>query len=1149
MAELALAAAGSYLGSAAISGTVMGMSGAAIGWAAGSLLGGVLFPPKMPNGPRLDDLTVQVSTYGRTIPRLWGTMRMAGNVIWASNLTERKSEQGGKGGSSYTTYNYSCSFAVALCEGVIEGVSRIWADGKLIYDIRPVNTSTQQGFKADGFVVYTGTETQDIDPTIQALMTDAPAYRGLAYAVFTELRLEKFGNRIPNLTFEVVKNGVRALEDPHQFGPSYVLGEDSTAFEVGYTTDGVLWFANGGRKTVEPWDVATETSLGTRLIPDETHTDSFGNVTTRATGYGNGMAYQNTFFLGRGAPGNTRLVVGAPSCGSPTITCGLPQPYTHGRAYSRAGSIEYKDRISSGQFQNAFYWPGTAMIEFDTSGNGYLYWASENGAQNSLAMKFNLGGGVPGQPAKCFCDPEFPPDTLTEPHTFLSDWALASYWAETYGTVVFQYQGTGGMLMQATGNALTGVVQSFSVVLPQSQVIPPASCYDPVRDVVWTWSGSDFNILYRNDTVTTISAPTPHAFSEAVLGCCIDTATGMMRIIQSSTIPGFPSFLSLINPDTGDVIETLELGVPLNLVQNPGFMWDMPTRRAVLVADRYAAWIVPYGPTLDPRPVLLSEVVTDLSVDAGLTPADINVAELTDEVLGYTITRQASTRASLEQLMIAYMFDAVESEGKVKFVKRGKPPVRDLQVDDLAVHEYGQARPTPLMLRRGDEAELPKVIGVRYIDRANDYQTAVQEARRQSGRAEAETSIEAPVVLTTEHAKALADTALYTAWVGRTKCEWSTTLEHADVEPTDVVRISGNVIHVSYKARDGNILRWRGEFDSGVQLIAGAVSGTPYVWVPGAGIVELPLSELLLMDIPLISDVDNYVGVYYGASAHDQEAAWPGAILYQGAPGGGAANSPVRLIEFPATWGGTINALPDVGDYNMVDERYALKINLVRGALASAAYADVLNGANLLLVGDEILQFRQVTSELDGTLTLTGLLRGRKGTPTSGHFAGQRVVLLDPAVRRLPLAEGDIGVLRNYRAVTSGASVESAPNVFHSHAGVAQRPLRLVQVAAGRDAAGTLRFKWVRRARYDSEWRDGVDVALGEAVESYRVDIYEDATYAVVVRSITVTGQQHADYSAADQTTDFGGPQPEVFARLWQISAVVGAGFDADITA
>ena len=94
-----------------------------------------------------------------------------------------------------TEYFYFASIAVALCEGPITGIGRIWADGKIM--------------SRDGVTLrlHKGGESQEPDPFIAAKMGmgDTPAYRGTAYVVFEELPLERFGNRLPQLSFEVFR--------------------------------------------------------------------------------------------------------------------------------------------------------------------------------------------------------------------------------------------------------------------------------------------------------------------------------------------------------------------------------------------------------------------------------------------------------------------------------------------------------------------------------------------------------------------------------------------------------------------------------------------------------------------------------------------------------------------------------------------------------------------------------------------------------------------------------------------------------------------------------------------------------------------------------------------------------------------------------
>ena len=144
MAPLGFAVAGAAVGA------MFGMP--QLGWIAGAAIGGLMFPAKGPSteGPRLGDLSVSSSAYGMPIAIIYGTMRMAGNMIWSSGIIEKKTRQkaGGKGGGkqTMTSYTYFASFLLAFGEGPAEDVLRLWADGKLIYDkSTPTGNTTKPG--------------------------------------------------------------------------------------------------------------------------------------------------------------------------------------------------------------------------------------------------------------------------------------------------------------------------------------------------------------------------------------------------------------------------------------------------------------------------------------------------------------------------------------------------------------------------------------------------------------------------------------------------------------------------------------------------------------------------------------------------------------------------------------------------------------------------------------------------------------------------------------------------------------------------------------------------------------------------------------------------------------------------------------------
>ncbi|WP_296817791.1 glycoside hydrolase/phage tail family protein [Brevundimonas sp.] len=195
---------------------ILGGAGRAIGGPLGSAIGSAIgaqidrlaigsLQPERQVGPRLGGLQVQGAAEGAPIPAAFGRVRVVGQVVWAARFLEHRREQSaGKGGPRSVDHGYSLSFAVGLCEGPIDGIGRVWADGE------PVDLS------GVAMRVHRGREDQAPDTLIEAVEGEAPAYRGLAYVVFEDLPLDAFGDRAPQLAFEVFRRprgGEPRLED------------------------------------------------------------------------------------------------------------------------------------------------------------------------------------------------------------------------------------------------------------------------------------------------------------------------------------------------------------------------------------------------------------------------------------------------------------------------------------------------------------------------------------------------------------------------------------------------------------------------------------------------------------------------------------------------------------------------------------------------------------------------------------------------------------------------------------------------------------------------------------------------------------------------------------------------------------------------
>ncbi|MFP7570831.1 glycoside hydrolase/phage tail family protein [Marivita sp. S2033] len=212
MATLVLSAAGAALGGS-VGGSVLGLSMTAVGRFAGATLGRAIDQRILGGGGqtietgRLDRLRLSTAGEGQPIAQVYGRMRVGGHIIWATQFKETVSKSGGgKGLSKQPTikeYSYSVSLAVSLCEGEITSVNRVWADGAevSVFDLN--------------MVVHPGSRDQMPDSTMEAVegIGAVPAYRGTAYVVFEDLDLERFGNRVPQFSFEVTRPVQDAPED------------------------------------------------------------------------------------------------------------------------------------------------------------------------------------------------------------------------------------------------------------------------------------------------------------------------------------------------------------------------------------------------------------------------------------------------------------------------------------------------------------------------------------------------------------------------------------------------------------------------------------------------------------------------------------------------------------------------------------------------------------------------------------------------------------------------------------------------------------------------------------------------------------------------------------------------------------------------
>ena len=1150
-------------------GTALGV-GPGVGWLVGSAVGSLLFPAKGQNvtteGPRLGDLTVTSSAYGAPIAIGYGTLRMAGNMIWSSGIAEQqnitRTRSGGKGGGSATqtsvTYAHFASFALSFGEGPAEDVLRLWADGKLIYD--KTGASPEVAKPNLRFRFHSGAEDQLPDPLIEAHVGAgrAPAHRGLVSIVFEDTALADFGNRIPNITAEITYR--RVAQQPYQILDFITTGEggyfgtyqiDDLAVDwrrgYGYFLDSDVNAAEAG---IRRFDLRTMKEDRQARMTDVTSISPNNFPGPMLCGE-DGHLYLVV------STGNSRPIIRI----EPNAL----------KEVARFGFTSSGLSNSTGNFVST-RWLGMASAYGPAGRVGFLLTGSvfdDIGLLRADTMSYVWGAG----------------QTVTEPRVrgviggavgegFGDGWILGSGTGTNHSSLGLYRLRVSALARydSLTGQSL-GVTFEKVATFSASDIESGATgfygsagglTYDATDDsVIFQARVSDggspgmiYTIKWRADagivwkTVVPIQINYEGPFGQSRLRGQRWTLMRVTRVIQLDTATG------------ALVLDEIWPGA---VSEGGAQVYDAVTDTHLVRGSQ--GWAKLFLNRGGGEGEALSGIIADLCDRGGLGLPDIDVADLLATVPGYVIGRQTTVRGAIEPLAQAYFFDAAESDDALRFRTRGQAPVAAIGADLLL--PLDERTGESWRERRTQEVELPERVSVVYMDRGADYQQGTQSEKRTSlplptMHSRNQSSLELALALDATTAKQIAAKTLYSAWIERSAYEAELPADWLRLDPTDVVDVvfaSGSTFRTRITRLDVGAdfsLALKGVSEAAATYVSSAQadggSGKPVQTVGSQA-----ATRLILPDLPLLRDTDDTGGsgsrLYYMMAGFGGPG-WPGAALYRSADGSAWAQVGRGLSE--AAWGATVNALGTPLSPFATDEVNSLTVFMTTGGerLESVTQEAMLNGANAALVlkadGEpEIIQFRDVALNPDGSYTLSGLLRGRRGTDVfvDGHEAGELLILLDPDdVETLVTSLGDLDLPRSWRAVGFGTIFEDAETLVTSHTGRDLKPLAPWNVQAALSGSpADISLSWVRRTRIGGELKDGTGlVPLGEASEAYEIDILSGPGGAVK-RTLASTSPS-AVYANADILADFGAVPPALSVAVHQISAVAGRGFARTVT-
>lgn len=822
MAQLAVAAIGAGIGGWLAPGVVgLGMTGAAIGWMAGSVVGAVLFAPDAPDGPRIADKGVRVGSYGRMIPIVGGTVRVTADVIWASDLIESADEVGGGWGSDgATVYSYSINMLVQVCESPQDNPvtpMRIWANGRLIW----TNDATPEGMVDTGVLGtssvrwYAGQYGQEPDPVYEAAVTDAPAHLGTLTIMFEGMNLEFSGFRPPTIEVEVTRGETDSTQNSiYTAAIWHGIGETTTIRAAGYLV--MLRHSPTSPYTVVRWV-----------------RDSDGTVTGEVE-------------VPFGYLSNLELLVD-PTSGRTWVWRRSGADSTL-YAYDPNGSLVLGPEAID----------DVTMVDMHMTHDGQLL--GRGMYPEKLLRITETGGGIA-------VDITMPSLTLYEAAAIIGSAVgvpseVLVWWGMTIWTI-----DTGG---------------DFPAYWPQDLGL----YFDTVQRAWWDYRAQEYIVVGTIDSEPSVARiaygtfdliaahPISQEMHDAAYvdsGLSLDVRRRYLWMPGTATVSGVNYYTGIESTDLYEYTPTGAANEYRVLPSDTGgalrIAWNQSGGPDFFYAE--------LGGAVGAQSIGLGALVEMLCNRCDVY--DVDVSELTDEVLGYSLTTRTTARAAIDQLRAAYFFDAVESGGTLAFRKRGAAAVATIAVGELGATQFSpnpSEVPPARKLETIPDVDAPYELSLSYVEQAADYDVGLATARMQTTYSTTPVNVELPIVMSAEEAGTIAWRNLLYAHAAR--CSISIALSHryAALEPTDAILVPFadgedrrmRIDRVSYE-------RPRIELDGVIEdvsymdvpFVGTARVGVPSQSAAAAGLVD---AEMVVLDLPPLQDEDS-LAVYVGAGPAD----------------------------------------------------------------------------------------------------------------------------------------------------------------------------------------------------------------------------------------------------------------------------------------
>ncbi|QXK92104.1 glycoside hydrolase TIM-barrel-like domain-containing protein [Neoehrlichia mikurensis] len=1140
----------------------------------------------------LKNLNIQTSVYGKIIPIIYGTVRIAGNIIWMQPIKEINHDDiyitnnptNSPSSHHVINHSYYATLAIAICYGPVKKISKIWANTKLL-NLDEIN-----------YRFYNGTETQEPDPLILSIEKHAPAYRGISYIVIEDFFLKNYNNSIPNFTFEVISypenffnkhHITQKIENIHIM-PGYGEFIYDTKIQMKipverigkeYIPYGTAYRVNHNSNYNKSDAIVSLDQLKEDLpnikwisIVVNWYTDSVNikscNIYPTVEFKNNAKIIPDDWKVANITRNNATVISRNNLIYGGTINDVSLIRYIHelkARGYKvllyPKLLIDIKDKLNSNLVGEAKYVSNFFKNHYNPFITHYCTLAKD------LIDAFIIGSGFSNITSIVDENKNYPAvDELIALAKYVKNF-LGNSTIITYAANYDEYHSHNNFYnMDKLWASQYIDVIGINAYFPLTDTPQPEQGFT-INDIIHAWnSGEGYEYFYLNkekkfyinsefswknihywwshshtnpDGNKTLWNPKMKKIWFTEYGFpSIDNCTSQPNI----AIDNNPIFLNQhVNfaAQKNAIEGTIEAWKSSEMVDKM-FLWGWDVRPYPIFPNMQnnwhdaKNWQTGYWIAGKITLITLADIIKDILQKINLHNHSFTIANLQNTVEGYTISSHQPVKFIFKDLQDIYRFNITEKNNKLIFAQDDYHNITKISLENMILNKNHSHNVLSII----KDTEFINKVNLFYISKQSNYQIKLKYSKSQHHFTNSIKTLHTTLVLDDTQAQSITDNILNSIASKECKFKFILPIKYIFLSISDIIEIIVN--DTLYLLTIINI-----ELDNLSILIEGCViqqfiNNNAY---PSTRIHESTFDiinhigniDLKVLDLPCINNAIES-SLYFAANR--TESYWKGGIIY--ADNHEDAYSPVLYITHESITGIALNKL-EIGPETIPDENSNMIILLKTGNLYSISNLSLLNGNNIALIGQEIIQFKNAQLIGDNKYKLTYLLRGRYGTEKYiyQHQSGDSFFLLS-SLTHLKINTSLINKLLSYKAVSYGQIINDAKTVQYLYNAKSLKPLSVAHVNTVLDVNKNLHISWIRRARVNIQWLDNIDVPLDEQYEQYDIEIINNI--GKIIRILTIANKTTFTYTKSQKIEDFGHSESQIQISIYQLSAIVGKG-------